>query len=136
MDVFDKEKRSEIMSRVKRENTKPERTLRSLLHKQGYRFRIHRRDLPGKPDVVLPKYKSVIFVHGCFWHRHPGCAKASLPSTNTDFWEKKFEKTITRDKENIIKLRQMGWRVIVVWECELKNPERVVEKLDILLKNA
>jgi DNA mismatch endonuclease (patch repair protein) len=136
MDVFDKEKRSEIMSKVKRENTKPERTLRSLLHKQGYRFRIHRRDLPGKPDVVLPKYKSVIFVHGCFWHRHPGCVKASLPSTNTDFWEKKFEKTITRDKENIIKLRQMGWRVIVVWECELKNPERVVEKLDILLKNA
>jgi len=110
-----------MMSRVKGKNTKPEIAVRKWLHGQGFRFRLHRKDLPGKPDIALPKYKTVIFVHGCFWHRHHGCKRCITPSTNTEFWEEKFRKNVERDAKNREALETLGWKVIVIWECEIKN---------------
>jgi DNA mismatch endonuclease (patch repair protein) len=121
------------MSRIQSKNTKPEVIVRSMLHHLGYRFRIHRRDLPGTPDIVLPKYNSIIFVHGCFWHRHPECPYAYMPKSRIKFWEKKFLDTVNRDTHTIETLKKMGWKVLVVWECELKNPESVIEKLESFL---
>lgn len=121
MDIVSPSKRSWVMSRVKGKNTKPERVIRSALHKAGYRFRLHRSDLPGKPDIVLPKYKTVIFVNGCFWHQHTGCRKATIPSNNRAFWQKKLTRTVERDRKNRAQLRQMGWNVITLWECDIKN---------------
>lgn len=127
MDVFSPEKLSQVMSKIQSKNTKPEKIIRSILHKLGFRFRINRKDLPGKPDIVLPKYKTVIFVHGCFWHQHEGCKIASKPKSNSEYWKAKFTKNIQRDKKNQKKLRAMGYRVIVIWECEVnffkKSPE-------------
>ncbi|WP_298084025.1 DNA mismatch endonuclease Vsr [uncultured Akkermansia sp.] len=120
MDVFSPEKRSQVMSRIRSKDTKPEKIIRSILHKLGFRFRINRKDLPGKPDIVLPKYKTVIFVHGCFWHQHEGCRIASNPKSNIDFWNKKFSNNIERDKKNQKALKKMGYRVFVIWECEVK----------------
>ncbi len=111
------------MSRIRNKNTIPELLLRSFLHRMGFRFRLHRKDLPGKPDIVLPKYKTVIFVHGCFWHRHSGCKRATTPSTNTEYWEEKFRKNVERDEKNRVELEALGWQVMVVWECEIKNAE-------------
>lgn len=128
-DIFSAEKRSEIMSKVKSKNTKPERVVRSLLHQLGYRFRLHRQDLPGKPDIVLPKYQSVIFVHGCFWHQHPDCRKATIPQKNRDFWEKKLLRNMKRDQEHIQELKNIGWFVLVVWECEIKDIVKLTSKL-------
>ena len=131
-DVVTEEKRSWIMSRIKGKNTQPEILVRKFLHKTGYRFRIHRKDLPGKPDIVLPKYKVVIFVHGCFWHRHENCKYSSIPKTHTEFWEEKFRRNIERDQKNISNLESLGWRVIVVWECEVKDlsyRETLLDKL-------
>jgi len=102
--------------------------VRSILHCLGFRFRLHRKDLPGTPDIVLPKYGTVIFVHGCFWHRHPGCKKASMPQTNKEFWERKLARNVERDAEVSEKLTRIGWRVLVVWECELKNPEALAAR--------
>jgi len=113
-----------MMSRIRSKNTKPEILVRKWLHKQGFRFRLHQKDLPGKPDIVLPKYRTVIFVHGCFWHRHPGCKKTTTPSTNTEFWEEKFRKNVDRDVRNRETLEALGWKVIVVWECEVKDSEQ------------
>ena len=101
MDVFSPEKRSQVMSRIRSKDTKPEKIIRSILHKLGFRFRINRKDLPGKPDIVLPKYKTVIFVHGCFWHQHEGCKKSSRPKSNVDFWDRKLSANLMRDKEVI-----------------------------------
>jgi len=112
------------MSRIRSKNTKPEILVRKWLHKQGFRFRLHQKDLPGKPDIVLPKYRTVIFVHGCFWHRHPGCKRTTTPSTNTEFWEEKFRKNVDRDVRNRETLEALGWKVIVVWECEVKDSEQ------------
>lgn len=109
------------MSRIRGKNTKPEVKLRSLLHRAGFRFRIHDNKLPGKPDIVLPRYRSVIFVHGCFWHRHEGCRYCTTPVTRKDFWDKKFSDTKQRDRKNQQQLAEAGWNVIVVWECELKS---------------
>src|SRR5215210_2417244 len=114
------------MSRVRGADTKPEIRVRSFLHRLGYRFRLHRRDLPGRPDIVLARYGTVIFVHGCFWHQHPGCSKASLPETNRGEWTSKLARNVERDRENQGVLREAGWRVVTIWECELKNPEVVV----------
>ncbi len=119
-DTFSKKQRSEIMARVKSRDTAPERQVRSWLHKKGYRFRIHRKDLPGSPDIILPKYKTLIFVHGCFWHRHTGCKRATTPLTNKECWDNKFEKNIKRDRKIIETLERMGWTVIIIWECEIK----------------
>jgi len=118
-DRISKERRSWNMSRIRGKDTGPELTLRSLLHRAGYRFRVHRPDLPGKPDIVLSKYRTVIFVHGCFWHRHEGCAGATVPSTRRDFWLAKFEGTVKRDRHKQQQLEELGWQVITVWECEL-----------------
>jgi len=109
------------MSRIPSKNTKTELVVRSLVHSMGYRYRLHRKDLPGKPDMVFPKYRTVIFVHGCFWHRHEGCKITTTPKTNTEFWEKKFARNIALDVEHQQKLREMGWKVTVVWQCELKD---------------
>jgi DNA mismatch endonuclease (patch repair protein) len=129
MDVFDAQKRSWIMSRVKGKNTKPEIIVRSIVHRLGYRFRIHRVDLPGKPDIVLPKLRKVIFVHGCFWHGHKRCKRSARPSVNTSFWEKKLDGNIRRDKLHIKQLMEKGWKPLVVWECELKDQKRLMNKL-------
>lgn len=109
------------MSRIRATNTGPEKVVRSLLHKMGYRFRLHRRDLPGVPDIVLSKYSTVIFVHGCFWHRHPRCKYTYTPKSRLDFWSQKFEENVMRDKNNLSLLKKAGWLPIVVWECEIKH---------------
>lgn len=123
------EKRSWNMSRIRSKNTKPEKIIRSLLHKMGYRFRIHRRDLPGKPDIVLPKYRTVVFMHGCFWHRHESCKAATTPKTNTAFWEEKFRRNVERDERHQDALNALGWKVIVVWQCELKDRAEIGRRL-------
>ena len=109
------------MSAIKGRDTKPEILLRKLLHSLGYRFRIQRKDLPGRPDIVLPRYKTAIFVNGCFWHRHEGCKYASTPSTNSGFWEKKFAANVERDARNYAALKALGWHVVIIWECEVKE---------------
>ena len=122
MDRLTSEKRSWNMSRIKSKNTTPERIVRSFLHRNGFRFRLHVKDLPGKPDIVLPKYKTVIEVRGCYWHWHEGCKDATTPSTNTEFWQKKFAENVARDQRTEQALKELGWNVIVVWECEvIKN---------------
>ena len=128
------EQRSRNMSAIKSKNTKPEIAVRKLLHSMGYRFRLHRKDLPGSPDIVLPKYKTVIFVHGCFWHRHENCKYASNPKTRREFWEKKFKENIERDKKTQEKLKNLGWKTNIVWECEVKNREILILKLEEILR--
>lgn len=113
--------RSRIMRAVGQKHTAPEMAVRRILHGLGYRFRVQRRDLPGSPDIVLPKYKTAIFVHGCFWHRHPGCKKATTPKTRVPFWTEKFERNVLRDRQKEAALREMGWQILVVWECESKD---------------
>jgi DNA mismatch endonuclease (patch repair protein) len=117
--------RSWLMSRVRSKNTTPELIVRRIAHALGYRFRLHSKDLPGKPDLVLPKYRAVIFVHGCFWHRHPKCRKASNPTTRIAFWVDKFERNVARDAENRRLLRRAKWRVLTIWECETKREDRL-----------
>ena len=134
MDTLSKEKRSWNMSRIKAKDTGPELVVRSILHQLGYRFRLHRKDLPGKPDIVLPKYKTVIFVHGCFWHRHSGCKYAYSPKSRVQFWERKFERNVCVHENAVHKLNQLGWRVLVIWECELKNLVLVEKRLSIFLQ--
>ena len=123
------EQRSRNMSAIKSKNTKPEITVRKLLHSMGYRFRLHKKDLPGSPDIVLPKYKTVIFVHGCFWHRHENCKYASTPKTRQEFWEAKFRENINRDKLNQENLSSKGWKIIIVWECEIKDKDFDLNRL-------
>ena len=129
MDKLTPEERSANMRAIRGKDTKPELLVRSMLHRAGYRFSLHRADLPGKPDIVLPKYNTVIFVHGCFWHRHKGCKGATTPKTRTEWWQAKFDRNASNDRENQAALAELGWKVIVVWECELKNPEKVLSKL-------
>lgn len=127
------------MSNIRSKDTKPERVLRSALHRQGFRFRIHRKDLPGKPDIVLSKYNAVIFVHGCFWHYHKDCREGRVPSTNTAFWKEKLEKNVEKDKCHRIALEKLGWRVAVIWECEVHTSAALtltLEKLSSWLKNS
>ncbi len=118
-DPLSKEHRSWLMSRIRGGDTKPEWVLRCALHRLGFRFRLRDKRLPGRPDLVLPKYGSVLFVHGCFWHRHRRCRLASMPKTNEAFWEEKFARNVARDRRNRAELKKLGWRVRVVWECEL-----------------
>lgn len=121
------------MSHIKSKNTKPEILVRHFLHAQGFRYRLHCKDLPGKPDIVLPKYKTVIFINGCFWHGHSECKYSSLPATNRDFWQNKISENIERDKATYDKLSTMGWRVLEVWQCQLK-PKSKEETLNALIK--
>lgn len=132
MDQISPEHRSWNMSRIKSKNTKPELLVRSWLHRHGFRFRLHVKDLPGTPDIVLPRYRTVIEVRGCYWHRHPGCRFAYTPKSNLDFWDRKFVENVNRDTKNDNELRKMGWQVIVIWECEVK-PLLFSESLLLLL---
>lgn len=120
-DVHNPETRSYNMSRIRGRNTRPEILLRSLLHRMGLRFRIHDKRLPGRPDIVLSRYKAVVFVNGCFWHRHEGCRYCTTPKTRAEFWNAKFAYTVERDREIRRQLSETGWRVFIVWECELKQ---------------
>ena len=121
MDTLTKEKRSWNMSRIRSKDTVPEMRVRSALHRAGYRFRLHVKDLPGTPDIILPKYKTIIEVRGCYWHRHEGCKYAYMPKTKIEFWKKKFAENISRDQRTEKDLKAMGWRVIIVWECEVRT---------------
>lgn len=134
MDVFSREKRSQIMSRVSGKNTKPEIAVRSLLHNLGFRFRLHRTDLPGKPDITLSKHKKIIFVHGCFWHGHADCLRSKRPTTNEEFWRKKLDKNIERDKATVSALKQLGWDVLTVWACEVNDINKLKTKLILFLE--
>jgi DNA mismatch endonuclease (patch repair protein) len=116
-DIVDKKTRSRMMSGIRGRDTKPELLIRKALHKRGFRYRTHVRDIPGRPDLVFPKYGAVVFVHGCFWHRHPSCALATVPSSNASFWKEKFDKTIERDARIMTQLRKAGWRIAIIWEC-------------------
>lgn len=135
MDNRTKEARSKNMSNIPSKNTKPEETVRKYLFGKGFRYRKNVSSMPGKPDIVLPKYKTVVFVNGCFWHAHKGCKWFVPPKSNTDFWNKKFEYNISRDRKNYNLLKQMGWKVIVMWECEIrhKDSRESLEKLVSLI---
>ena len=117
------------MGRIRSKNTKPERVVRSLLHRMGYRFRLHRQDLPGTPDIVLPRYRAAILVHGCYWHRHAGCKYAYTPKSRADFWQKKFDENVARDRRDRCALKHLGWRVLVVWECETQDHPKLARRL-------
>ncbi len=136
MDRISKQRRSWNMSRIRGKDTKPELLVRSLLHRMGYRFRLHRRDLPGCPDIVLPKHRTVILVHGCFWHRHPRCKYAYTPKSNVRHWKKRFAENVERDRRTRRKLRRLGWQVIVLWECQTADSERLSRRLRTLLSKA
>ena len=134
MDRLSREARSELMSKIRGKNTKPELAVRSLVHRLGFRFRLHRKDLPGSPDLVFPSRKKVIFVHGCFWHYHSRCSHGRLPKTRVAYWTDKFERNRNRDKRVKRKLEKLGWRVFIVWECELHDLERICKKLQKFLE--
>lgn len=121
MDIWSKEKRSECMSKIRSKDTKPELALRKALFARGFRYRVNDKHLPGKPDIVLSKYKTVIFLHGCFWHKHEGCKYAGTPKTNTEFWVDKITSNSQRDNVNAEKLTALGWNVLTVWECEIRH---------------
>ncbi|KQT83117.1 endonuclease [Aurantimonas sp. Leaf443] len=123
------------MAKVRGKNTKPELVVRRALHALGLRFRLHRRDLPGRPDIVLPRHRLAIFVHGCFWHRHEGCRMASTPKTRRDFWEAKFEANVQRDRRNLETLQELGWRPEIVWECESRKAD-LPDRLQAIVENS
>jgi DNA mismatch endonuclease (patch repair protein) len=122
--------RRALMGRVRQEHTAPEVAVRRALHAKGYRFRLHRRDLPGSPDIVLPRHRTAIFVHGCFWHRHPDCRGASTPKTNCEYWHQKFSANVMRDARAADELVKAGWKVAIVWECEAKCPRTLENVLE------
>lgn len=126
--------RSTLMAAVKHKNTKPEMIVRRALHALGYRYRLHRRDLPGSPDIVLPKYRALILVHGCFWHQHEGCNRNKMPSTHTEYWLPKLTRNKERDAENLSKLKDLGWRTLVLWECEILESHIINRRLQDFLE--
>ncbi|WP_151445804.1 very short patch repair endonuclease [Lacisediminimonas profundi] len=127
VDVVDEAARSRMMASIRGKDTAPEMTVRRFLHKKGFRYRLHDRSLPGSPDMVLPKYRLVIFVHGCFWHRHPGCHYSTVPDQNREKWQRKFDQNVKRDRRNIDQLLESGWRVMVIWECGLRTSESRIQ---------
>ncbi len=133
-DTVTPEQRSLNMSRIRSRDTRPEKSVRSLLHRQGFRFKKNVKNLPGKPDIVLPKYNTIIFVHGCFWHQHEGCVRAVRPKANSEYWLPKLNGNVMRDKKHMAGLVQLNWNVIVVWECEINNLNALTERLNYLLK--
>jgi DNA mismatch endonuclease (patch repair protein) len=122
------------MSRITSKDTAPEVIFRRLIHRAGFRYRLHVKTLPGKPDLVLKKYRTVVFIHGCFWHGHEGCKRGNMPKTNKKYWKNKIERNIARDKKNVKILKRSGWNVFIVWECELKEPENVLKKFHRFIK--
>jgi DNA mismatch endonuclease (patch repair protein) len=129
MDVVDQQTRSRMMAGIRGHNTSPEKQVRSYLHAQGFRFRLHRRDLPGTPDIVLPRHGVAILVHGCFWHRHAGCRLTTTPSTNAERWQAKFDANVERDRRNEVALAEKGWRIAILWECGLRDNTHSLEWL-------
>ncbi|NKJ47361.1 very short patch repair endonuclease [Burkholderia sp. SG-MS1] len=129
MDTLTPERRSDVMRRVKQKDTRPELCVRRVAHAMGFRFRLHRKDLPGRPDLVFPKLRVCLFVHGCFWHRHVGCRFATTPKSNEKFWLSKFDRNVERDERNASDLEALGWRVVVVWECETRDAETLFQRL-------
>jgi DNA mismatch endonuclease, patch repair protein len=129
MDRLTAERRSWNMSRIKGRDTAPEKRVRSLLHRLGFRFSLRRKDLPGRPDIVLPGRNVVVFVHGCFWHRHEGCRNSVLPKTRAEFWLAKLDGNVERDMRTAAALKELGWKVLTIWECEVENEARVSRKL-------
>lgn len=124
------------MARIGPRNTAPELAVRRALHRMGYRFRLHRRDLPGKPDIVLPRLRTIFLIHGCFWHRHPGCRFAYSPKSRTVFWERKFERNVIRDQKVEQQLRDAGWTVYTIWECETRDPAALADRLRQMLSGS
>lgn len=126
--------RSRIMRSIRKKNTKPELLVRKIVHALGYRFRLHRRDLPGSPDLVLPRHKKVIFVHGCFWHQHPGCRKSTTPRFHTEYWGPKLARNIARDIRSAQELADLGWKSLVIWECELSKTDTLQYRLNSFIR--
>lgn len=135
MDVMTSAERSAHMARIRAKDTRPEVVVRRAAHALGLRFRLHRSDLPGSPDLVFPRYRRALFVHGCFWHRHQNCRLAYSPRTNAEFWKAKFERNVERDARAIEALRQAGWKTSIIWECETRQAGTVPEKLSGLFKD-
>jgi DNA mismatch endonuclease (patch repair protein) len=134
-DKFPPEQRSKIMSRVKQRDTAPEIIVRRLLHRMGYRFRLQRKDLPGNPDIVLPRHRKIVFIHGCFWHGHEGCRRAARPTSNTEFWNRKIDKNMARDARVIAELEKLGWQVLTVWQCQTKDTVALQARLTKFLES-
>lgn len=134
MDIVDTATRSRMMSSIRSKDTTPEMIVRRFLHGLGYRYRLHRKDLAGRPDIVIPRLRVCLFVNGCFWHRHPGCPFATTPKTRPDFWKDKFEKNVARDAINIATLESTGWRVLVIWECQLRSTASTLSDLEHTLQ--
>src|SRR3990172_6650314 len=134
VDRFSKQERSRIMARVKGRDTAPERIVRSLVHRLGFRFRLHVQSMHGTPDIVLPRHRKVIFVHGCFWHGHKRCPRSKRPTTRQQFWNSKLDRNIERDERIRKILRRTGWKVLTVWECETRKPEKLKKKLEGFLR--
>jgi len=134
MDVFTPEQRSAVMARIQSKNTKPEMIVRRMIHGLGYRYRLHRADLPGTPDLVFPRLKKIIFVHGCFWHQHDRCQYAYKPKSNSLFWKRKFAENTTRDERAMMELRALGWDVLVVWECQMAENAKLLRELQRFLQ--
>lgn len=135
VDNVTSEKRSWIMSKVQSKNTRPELAVRSILHRLGLRFRLDGRSFPGNPDIVLAKYRALVFVNGCFWHQHTGCSRATIPKTNREFWQNKFRSNKLRDRRNMRQAKKLGWKTVVVWECQLKDTEALKKRLIQEIKN-
>jgi len=133
MDTVSPQTRSAIMRKVCSTNTIPELRVRSALHSLGYRFRIHAKDLPGTPDIVLPRFSVALFVHGCFWHKHRNCKNVRIPGTNTDYWLSKLDRNVNRDKINRASLRKLGWKPIVIWECQTKTPMKLFRTISRMM---
>ena len=129
MDIVDQETRSRMMGRIRGKDTKPEVAVRRVAHALGYRFRLHSRDIPGTPDLAFPGRRKVVFVHGCYWHRHEGCSFAYTPKSNTEFWTNKFDRNVARDAEVLTTLRQEGWDSLIIWECQTTNLQAIAESL-------
>jgi len=133
-DIYSPAKRSEVMRKVHGQDTRLELRVRSTLHRMGFRFRLHAPSLPGRPDIVLPRHRKVIFVHGCFWHQHPRCRRSKLPATNVDWWRKKLRRNVERDQQSLRSLRDLGWNGHVLWECRIKRPESLVRELRRIMR--
>jgi len=130
MDIWTKEKRSQVMSKIRGKNTRPERIVRRILTDMGFRYRLNVKTLPGKPDIVLRKYNAIILVHGCFWHLHSRCKDGRIPKSRTEYWKPKLLGNKERDKKNILSLRRQGWRILKIWECDIdKNPQKVINNI-------
>lgn len=132
-DIVDRQRRSEMMSRIGPRDTVPELAVRSMAHRMGFRFRVHQKELPGRPDLVFARHRLVVFVHGCFWHRHKGCANATMPKTRPEFWQSKFNGNVERDRRNCRQLVRLGWRILVIWECEAEDPAKLASILAVAL---